>query len=152
MKALANDPAVRYHTAREFANDLILFRTGGAGLLACAVAADLDTDATRRTSRRRPHGSRPPPTPKLAVPSRAPNPKPSAALPPRDEPSANRAGTGKQSLSAFSTFTRVVALLAVGCVALRLLVDLLVTSACADAPSNWSATSSPNSSPIPIRS
>ena len=29
MKALANDPAVRYHTARDFANDLILFRTGG---------------------------------------------------------------------------------------------------------------------------
>ena len=49
MKALANDPAVRYHSAREFANELILFRTGGAGLLACAVASKRDTDATRRT-------------------------------------------------------------------------------------------------------
>ncbi len=46
MKALANDPAVRYHTARDFANDLILFRTGGP------IVAPLRPDATRRTSRR----------------------------------------------------------------------------------------------------
>jgi hypothetical protein len=44
MKALANDPAVRYHSARDFANDLILFRTGGP-----IVAPSADMDATRRT-------------------------------------------------------------------------------------------------------
>jgi len=47
MKALANDPAVRYHSARDFANDLILFRTGGP-----IVAPASDPDATRRTARR----------------------------------------------------------------------------------------------------
>jgi predicted Ser/Thr protein kinase len=71
MKALANDPAVRYHTARDFANDLILFRTGGpivapsvapgpapvaapgaAPNAAPDAAPPSDPDATRRTARR----------------------------------------------------------------------------------------------------
>ena len=41
------DPEARYQTAREFADDLIMFRAGGP---VRAVAEDLD--ATRRTSRR----------------------------------------------------------------------------------------------------
>jgi eukaryotic-like serine/threonine-protein kinase len=47
IKALMPDPEARYQTAREFADDLILFRTGGP---VRAIAEDLD--ATRRTSRR----------------------------------------------------------------------------------------------------
>ena len=46
MKALATDPAVRYRSARDFANDLILFRTGGP-----ITAPTSDRDATRRTIR-----------------------------------------------------------------------------------------------------
>ncbi len=52
MKALANDPAVRYHSAREFANDIILFRTGGPVVAlkeAVSAAPISDPDATRRT-------------------------------------------------------------------------------------------------------
>jgi len=51
MKALANDPAVRYASARDFANDLILFRTGGP-IVAPGFAPAFDPDATRRTGRR----------------------------------------------------------------------------------------------------
>ena len=50
MKALANDPTVRYHTAREFANELILFRTGAAGTGLLAAVPEVD-DSTRRTTR-----------------------------------------------------------------------------------------------------
>jgi serine/threonine protein kinase len=51
MKALANDPAVRYQSARDFANDLILFRTGGP-VVAPRVTPVSDPDATRRTTKR----------------------------------------------------------------------------------------------------
>jgi serine/threonine protein kinase len=47
MKALMPDPESRYQTAREFADDLIMFRTGGP---VRAMAEDLDS--TRRTFRR----------------------------------------------------------------------------------------------------
>jgi serine/threonine protein kinase/tetratricopeptide (TPR) repeat protein len=47
VKAMMPDPEARYQTAREFADDLIMFRAGGP---VRAVAEDLD--ATRRTSRR----------------------------------------------------------------------------------------------------
>jgi serine/threonine protein kinase len=47
IKAMMPDPEARYQTAREFADDLIMFRAGGP---VRAVAEDLD--ATRRTSRR----------------------------------------------------------------------------------------------------
>ncbi len=117
MKALANDPAVRYHTAREFANELILFHTGGAGLL---DVAGTPSDETRRT------------TPAFV------NDETRRTTPPRDEPEATRRGFTKGAAgepaaaaakaalasnaiaapkrrSAFSVFTRVVAVLALGC-------------------------------------
>src|SRR5437764_1547252 len=47
MKAMMPDPEMRYQSAREFADDLIMFRTGGP---VRAVTEDLDS--TRRTSRR----------------------------------------------------------------------------------------------------
>jgi eukaryotic-like serine/threonine-protein kinase len=112
MKALANDPAVRYHSAREFGNELILFRTGGAGsagLLACAVGLESDTDATRRTARApvAPRAAPDAETRRTAAPRREPETV-------RSAPASGRA-FGKPKRSAFSTFTRVVALLAVAC-------------------------------------
>ena len=114
MKALANDPAVRYHTAREFGNELILFRTGGTGFLACAVAADIDTDATRRTSRA-PQWQ--PSSPEDETRRTVPRAEPETV---RGAPAQGRAfgkpvGNSKTKRSAFSTFTRIVAVLAVGC-------------------------------------
>jgi serine/threonine protein kinase len=47
VKSMMPDPEARYASAREFADDLILFRTGGP-----VRAAAEDLDATRRTSRR----------------------------------------------------------------------------------------------------
>lgn len=118
MKALANDPAVRYHSAREFANELILFRTGaaGAGLLAAVaevndstrrttrpVAADPD-DATRRTAR----GFTPAEEyPDEATRRTAPV-KQAAGNPARPTPPA-------RPRSAFSIFWRVVAAIALFC-------------------------------------
>jgi len=46
MKAMMPEPESRYRSAREFADDLILFRTGGP-----VRAADEDLDSTRRTYR-----------------------------------------------------------------------------------------------------
>ena len=60
MKALANDPAVRFHTARDLANELILFRTGGfatsatvpPGIASTTVGVpSFPDDETRRTTR-----------------------------------------------------------------------------------------------------
>jgi len=128
MKALANDPAVRYHTARDFANDLILFRTGGPVVAPgvapraapnAAPAAASDSDATRRTSRHVPDPSSGRlfgqssgrlsddatrrTTPSAPAPSKSAWPKP-----------------GSSKLKARSNFfhnvMRVVAALAVGCV------------------------------------
>ncbi len=47
VKAMLPDPEGRYQSARDFADDLILFRTGGP-----VRAVDEDLDATRRTFRR----------------------------------------------------------------------------------------------------
>jgi eukaryotic-like serine/threonine-protein kinase len=109
MKALANDPAVRYHSARELGNELILFRTGGAGLLACAASVDADTDATRRTARApvAPQASFDDETRRTAVPRPEPETARGASAPGR--------AFGKPKRSVFSTFTRVVAVLAVMC-------------------------------------
>jgi hypothetical protein len=60
MKALANDPAVRFRTARDLANELILFRTGGFATTATVPPGIAPTtvgvpyfpdDETRRTTR-----------------------------------------------------------------------------------------------------
>ncbi|MGA3234991.1 MAG: protein kinase [Bryobacteraceae bacterium] len=125
MKALANDPAVRYHTARDFANDLILFRTGGpivapsaapiaASSTATRGAPAADPDATRRTARHVPDPSSGRlfgqsssdatrrTTPPAPAPSKQAWPKPGS----------------KPTLRSrlFRNVTRVVAALAVGCV------------------------------------
>jgi serine/threonine protein kinase len=121
MKALANDPGVRYHSARDFANDLILFRTGGPIVApgpvprsAQAAAAAADQDATRRTARRAPDAS----SGRIFGQSTgqfsgddtrrtAPAaPAPSATAWPRLKPRTNF----------FHNVTRVIAALAVGCV------------------------------------
>jgi tetratricopeptide (TPR) repeat protein len=47
VKAMMPDPEARYQSARDFADDLIMFRTGGP-----VRAAVEDMDTTRRTSRR----------------------------------------------------------------------------------------------------
>jgi serine/threonine protein kinase len=47
MKAMLPDPETRYQSARDLANDLILFRTGGP-----VRAVEEDLDSTRRTYRR----------------------------------------------------------------------------------------------------
>ncbi|MGA7240251.1 MAG: serine/threonine-protein kinase [Bryobacteraceae bacterium] len=121
MKALANDPAVRYHTAREFGNELILFRTGaasgngGAGLFACAVG--LDTDATRRTARAPGASPWQPPSSEDETRRTVPRAEPETVggAPAQGRAFGKPAGIGKKNRSAFSTFTRVVAVLAVGC-------------------------------------
>lgn len=120
MKALANDPAVRYRTARDFGNELILFRTGGAGLLACAVGLEGDTDATRRTARApiAPQASRDDETRRTAAPRAEPETLRSAPANGRayGKPTGlAKTVFGQKKPSAFSTFTRVVALLAVAC-------------------------------------
>jgi serine/threonine protein kinase len=51
VKAMMPEPELRYANAREFADDLIMFRTGGP---IRAVSEDLD--ATRRTTRPEPEG------------------------------------------------------------------------------------------------
>ncbi len=99
MKALANDPAVRYHSAREFANELILFRTGGP------VEAEHDTDATRRTS----GPSFSAGAPALDVETRRTVPAGAAKAPKPSTPS-------RKPRSAFSTFARVIAVLALACI------------------------------------
>jgi tetratricopeptide (TPR) repeat protein len=104
MKALANDPAVRYPSARDFANELILFRSGGLDLdvetrrtHAPAPAHDpRDADATRRT--RTPSAAT---VPTSAAPRRWGS-KPQAATP--------------QKRTLFSKFARFTALLALACV------------------------------------
>jgi serine/threonine-protein kinase len=111
MKALANDPAVRYASARDFANDLILFRTGGpVGAPSAAPSADMD--ATRRTTRRTGQSAGEPDTgrvfgvaggPLLSEATRRTTPvKPAAAKP-------------KAPVAIFSKFTRAVACLAIAC-------------------------------------
>ncbi len=121
MKALANDPAVRYRSAREFANELILFRTGaaGAGLLAAVPQVDDATrrttrpadpasdDATRRTARGfTPAADRPDEATRRTAPVK---PAPSAfANTARPIPPARRR-------SAFSIFWRAIAVIALFC-------------------------------------
>lgn len=118
MKALANDPAVRYRTAREFANELILFRTGGP----IEAARDRDTDATRRTARvpgmpaspaiadaetRRTAGLRDGAETLRSAPASTRSPGRGFG-----KPAGNPAG--KPRRSAFSIFARVIAVLALG--------------------------------------
>ena len=99
MKAMSPVPGMRYQTAREFASDLRAFRSGEtidvAGLDATrrTTAAQLDTDATRRT------------TPSPVVP--APLPGRDRTLPGRDqrERSARRP-------SFFGVFMRGIGILA----------------------------------------
>ncbi|HWE07409.1 MAG TPA: serine/threonine-protein kinase, partial [Rhizomicrobium sp.] len=102
MKALANDPAVRYASARDFANELILFRTGA--LVEPAGEEDFDRDATRRTTR--------PVSAPLA------NDETRRTTPIADRPGAAKLPAKKilVKLPVFSVFTRVVAILAVLCV------------------------------------
>ena len=130
MKALANDPAVRYRSARDFANELILFRTGGyangAGLPACAVGpinAPSHYDETRRTTAYdRPPGLSTPGNDETRRTSFQPEDETrrTAAAPARsDAPAAQNAtpqrfGVRKKR-TVFSTFTRVVAILALLC-------------------------------------
>jgi len=129
MKALANDPAVRYHTARDFANDLILFRTGGPIVAPSAApvtapsaatgAPASDPDATRRTTRR-------PPDPSSGrlfgqLPSQLPNDDTRRTAPPAPAPLTQAwpiPGSSKLRPRSgfFHTVKRVVAALAVGCV------------------------------------
>ncbi len=92
MKALANDPAVRYQSARDFSNELILFRTGGA----LPEGPDLSAE-TRRTQPRATDETRRTVPPKAEVPR------------PRTLPVWKRR-------SPFSLFTRMIAILAMGCV------------------------------------
>ena len=121
MKALANDPAVRYSSARDFGNELILFRTGGvgdprdprgAGLLACAVGLGFDTDATRRTT--------PASAQRGAVDDETrrtvePRPEPGRTAPSSGRTFGQPQTAGKKKRTVFSTFTRVVAVLAGSC-------------------------------------
>lgn len=99
MKALANDPAVRYHTAREFANELILFRTGGP------IDADPDTDATRRTATSA--GIR------FGQPASEPDDETRRTTTPREPAPALHT---KRRRSTFAIFARVVAVLALASV------------------------------------
>jgi Protein kinase domain len=121
MKALANDPAVRYHTARDFANDLILFRTGGP-VVAPGVAsrAAADPDATRRTTRQvadpasgrlfgQPSGHSSDDSTRRTAP--VPATAPAKAAWPKSGSSKLRPRS-----NFFRNVTRVIAALAVGCV------------------------------------
>jgi serine/threonine protein kinase len=129
MKALANDPAVRYHSARDFANDLILFRTGGpivAPSVALPNTAPLapaaDSDATRRTTRRaadpssgrlfgQPSGS-------SSSPSSGPSSSDATRRTAPPAPVATKPGwlTPQARSNFFRTVTRVVVSIAIGCV------------------------------------
>jgi serine/threonine-protein kinase len=124
MKALANDPAVRYGSAREFGNELILFRTGGEGVLAFAAGLAPDTDATRRTSRSSavtqwPQAAAGDETRRTVEPHAEPDTVRTA--PASGRTFGNPPGAGQfpspatKKRSVFSTFTRVVALLAGAC-------------------------------------
>jgi serine/threonine protein kinase len=124
MKALANDPAVRYSSAREFGNELILFRTGGEGVLACAVGLIPDADATRRTSRapaavQWPQTSAGDETRRTVEPHSEPDTVRTA--PGSGRSFGNPPGAGRpvspanKRRSVFSSFTRVVAILAGAC-------------------------------------
>jgi hypothetical protein len=99
MKALAGDPAVRYQSAREFANELILFRTGGP------IDADPDADATRRTTQNT--GVR------FGNPATEPDDETRRTTAPREPVTAPRP---KRRRSAFAIFTRVIAVLALASV------------------------------------
>jgi tetratricopeptide (TPR) repeat protein/predicted Ser/Thr protein kinase len=100
MKALANDPAVRYASARDFANDLILFRTGGP-VVASSARSAADPDATRRTTKR---ASDPPPGRHFGDETR----RTSAVAPAAEKP--------KGPSTVFSKAMRAVACLAIACV------------------------------------
>jgi tetratricopeptide (TPR) repeat protein/predicted Ser/Thr protein kinase len=125
MKALANDPAVRYSSAREFGNELILFRTGGEGVLAFAAGLAPDTDATRRTSRASgvtqwPQTSAGDETRRTVEPRPEPDTVRTAPASVRTAPASGRSfgnptGAAKAKRSVFSTFTRVVAVMAGAC-------------------------------------
>jgi hypothetical protein len=104
MKALANDPAVRYASARDFANDLILFRTGGP-VVAQSAAPVSDPDATRRTTRRDAE----------SAPGRVFG-APSDDATRRTTPSQPAAAKPKARGTVFSKFMRAVACLAIACV------------------------------------
>jgi serine/threonine protein kinase len=127
MKALANDPAVRYHTARELGNELILFRTGGTGVLACAAGLAPDADSTRRTARAPvvPQWSQAAlddETRRTAGPRAESETVRTASGRAFGQPVSNgktepvKTTPGKPKRSAFSTFTRIVSVLAVACV------------------------------------
>jgi tetratricopeptide (TPR) repeat protein len=118
MKALANDPAVRYASAREFGNELILFRTGGEGVLAFAAGLAPDADATRRTSRA-PAAAQWPQTSAGDETRRTVEPHPETGAA-RTVPEPGRSfgqppNPAQKKRSVFSTFTRVVAILAGAC-------------------------------------
>jgi predicted Ser/Thr protein kinase len=102
MKALANDPAVRYRSARDFANELILFRTGGP----IEAATVQDQDATRRTA----PAPRPPDDATRRTTARA-----SDGEATRETPAAKAAGAAR-GRGIFSTFAKATALLALACV------------------------------------
>jgi tetratricopeptide (TPR) repeat protein len=106
MKALANDPAVRYQSAQEFANDLILFRTGGAS----TATMPLPSDETRRTQ---PAPAPVSPSAAYDVETRRTQPVPSASPAPAAKPPAP-----KKRRTVFSFFARVIAVLALLCVLL----------------------------------
>jgi serine/threonine protein kinase len=109
MKALANDPAVRYASARDFANDLILFRTGGP-VVAPGAAPISDPDATRRTTRREPDFPNAAPGRVFGAPS-----GPDDATR-RTTPAQPAAAKPKAPGTVFSKFTRAIACLAIACV------------------------------------
>jgi predicted Ser/Thr protein kinase len=111
-KALAAVPAVRYHSAHDFAADLISFRNGGP-----IQAVIENSDATRRTwrgregaddeTRRTAPAAEPDETRRTFGHSVAPGSGPSL-----DAPGA----APKSRRSAFGLFTRGVGVLALGCV------------------------------------
>ncbi len=117
MKALANDPAVRYHSARDFGNELILFRAGASGTDLWPALGALENEIpTRRTTRpQKPDADdstrRTFTTGSTAGSSEETRRTQSPKAEPKSQPAAPR-----KHRSAFSTFTRVIALLALGCI------------------------------------